>query len=70
ENEHVVAIVRISLANRVASYRFALERLVITTPSTQAVDVERLLNQLQAQIGRYNVLPPTWRREPSLASSN
>lgn len=70
ENEHVVAIVRISLANRVASYRFALERLVITTPSTQAVEVERLLNQLQAHIGRYNVLPPTWRREPSLASSN
>ena len=69
ENEHVVAIVRISLANRVASYRFALERLVITTPSTQAVEVERLLNQLQANIGRYNMLPPTWRREPSLSSS-
>ena len=64
-----MAIVRISLANRMASYRFALERLVITTPSTQAVEVERLLNRLQAQIARYNVLPPTWRREPSLSSS-
>jgi len=70
ENEHVIAIVRISLANRVASYRFALERLVITTPMTQAVEVERLINQLQSVIERYKVLPPTWKREPSLASSN
>jgi len=70
ENEHVIAIVRISLANRVASYRFALERLVITTPMTQAVEVERLINQLQGVIERYRVLPPTWKREPSLAASN
>jgi len=70
ENEHVIAIVRISLANRVASYRFALERLVITTPMSQAVEVERLINQLQGVINRYNTLPPTWKREPSLASSN
>jgi len=30
----------------------------------------RLLNQLQWQIGRYHTLPPTWKREPSLASAN
>jgi hypothetical protein len=70
ENAHVVIIVRQSLQDRVASYQFALERLVIVVPSQQAVDAERLLIQLQTQIARYNTLPPTWRREPSLASTN
>jgi hypothetical protein len=70
ENVHVLDIVRISLANRVASYRFALQRLVISIPSVQAVEAERLLNQLQGQIRRYDTLPPTWRREPSLVSTN
>ena len=70
ENAHVVDIVHQSLSDRVASYHFALERLVITTPSTQAVDAERLLSQLETQIARYDTLPPTWVREPSLASSN
>src|SRR5262245_38128321 len=69
ENVHVLDIVRISLANRVASYRFALEHLVIMTPQVQAVDAERLLNQLQVQISRYDTLPPTWVREPSLVSA-
>lgn len=70
ENVHVIDIVRVSLSNRVASYRYALEHLVIMTPSVQAVETERLLNQLQGQIARYDTLPPTWRREPSLASTN
>ncbi len=70
ENAHVVAIVRQSLSDRVASYHFALERLVITTPSAQAVEAERSLNLLQNQIARYQTLPPTWTREPSLASAN
>ncbi|HET9176186.1 MAG TPA: hypothetical protein VFN84_07495 [Pseudolabrys sp.] len=39
------------------------------TPQIQAVDAERLLNQLQVQISRYDTLPPTWVREPSLASA-
>jgi hypothetical protein len=70
ENAHVVEIVRWSLDDRVLAYQYVLERLVITTPMSQAVDVERLLNQLKSQIARYHALPPTWRREPSLASSN
>jgi hypothetical protein len=69
ENVHVVDIVRVSLANRVVSYRFALEHLVIMTPAVQAVEAERLLNQLQVQMARYDTLPPTWVREPSLASA-
>jgi hypothetical protein len=70
ENAHVVELVRWSLEDRVLAYQYVLERLVIVTPMAQAVEVERLLNQLKATIARYQALPPTWRREPSLASSN
>ena len=70
ENIHVLDIVRISLENRLASYRFALEHLVVSAPSVQAVEAERLLNKLEWQIGRYHTLPPTWKREPSLVSAN
>jgi hypothetical protein len=70
ENRHVVDLVRRSLGDRVAGYQFALERLVVTIPSVQAVDAERLLKQLQNQIVRYDQLPPTWQREPSLARSS
>ncbi len=34
------------LSERVESYRFALERLVIMTPSQEAVEVEDALNRL------------------------
>jgi hypothetical protein len=70
ENARVIAQVRTSVTQRAASYRFALERLVISTPSPQAADAERTLNQLQADITRYRNHPaPTWSREPSLAFS-
>lgn len=68
ENARVIARVRTSLNHRVASYRFSLERLVISAPSPQAVDAERTLNQLQAEVARYRNFPaPTWSRESSLA---
>jgi len=70
ENIHVVTMVRDSLSDRVASYHFALERLVISTPSPLAVEIERSLTLLQNHILRYQTLPPTWMREPSLASAN
>ena len=69
ENASIVALVRETLAQRVSAYRFALERLVITTPSAQAVEVERAINHLQAQIARYRRPAPTWVREQSLAAS-
>jgi hypothetical protein len=70
ENMAVISLVGEKLAQRVASYRFALERLVIMTPLPQAAEVERLLNQLQAQVARYRTWPtPTWVREPSLAAA-
>ena len=70
ENKSLVSLVRTKLTQRVGAYRFALERLVIMTPSPQAVDVERSLNQLQAQMTRYgNRGAPTWAREQSLAAA-
>ncbi len=70
ENASLVSLVRTTLAQRVSGYRFALERLVVMTPSPQAVDVERSLNQLQVQIARYRTRSaPTWVREKSLASA-
>jgi hypothetical protein len=68
ENDRVIAQVRSSLTHRASGYRFALERMVIMAPSPQAVDTERMLNQLQADIARYRSQPaPTWSREQSLA---
>ncbi|MDI1344882.1 MAG: hypothetical protein PSV22_12380 [Pseudolabrys sp.] len=68
ENDRVIAQVRSSLTHRASGYRFALERMVIMAPSPQAVDTERMLNHLQAEIARYRNHPaPTWSREQSLA---
>ena len=70
ENAMLVSLVRAKLTQRVTSYHFALERLVIMTPTQQAVDVERSLNQLQAQIAHYRShSAPTWVREQSLAAA-
>jgi hypothetical protein len=68
ENASIVSLVRAKLAQRISSYRFALDRLVITTPSPQAAAVERALNQLQAQIAHYRRPAPTWVREQNLAT--
>lgn len=71
ENALIIGMVRTSLAQRASAYRYALERLVIMTPESQAVEAERNLNRLQAQIARYRGhLPPTWERERSLAAQN
>lgn len=68
ENAALVSLVRTRLAQRVSAYRYALERMVIMTPSPQAIDVEQSLNQLQALIARYRKAPLPWVREGSLAS--
>jgi hypothetical protein len=70
ENASLVSLVRARLGQRVSAYRFALERLVVQTPSPQAVEVEQSLNRLQALIAYYRAPVPTWAREPSLARSN
>lgn len=57
ENLFIVGWVQHSLAQRAASYRFALERLLIATPSPAAVEAERLLTQLQARIAQSQLVP-------------
>jgi hypothetical protein len=69
ENSSLVSLVRTRLVQRVSAYRFALERLVIMTPSAQAVEVEQSLNQLQALIARYRTPQLPWVREQSLVSA-
>lgn len=71
ENNAVIGIVYTRIAQRIASYRFALGRLVIEAPSPQAVEAEQVLDRLRAQLALYRkMLPPTWLRSPSLAENN
>lgn len=59
ENALIVGWVQTSLGRRAASYHFALERLVIMTPSAMAVDAERALGQMRAQIAEHRRVAPT-----------
>lgn len=68
ENAAIVALVRHSLAHRVSAYHYALERLVIATPSAQAADVEHDLDRLKARIAYYRTHAPTGGQEQSLGS--
>lgn len=71
ENAAIIAQVRDSLDRRVASYRFALERLIIMAPSSQAAQVELMINQLNTTIARYRRgAPLESRAESSLAHNN
>ena len=53
ENRLIVDWVCASLGGREASYRYALERLVLTAPSEAAIDTEQSLNMLRTRIGGY-----------------
>jgi hypothetical protein len=50
ENALIVRWVQQCLEQRVSSYRWALERLVIQAPDNMAADADRLINALAAQI--------------------
>jgi hypothetical protein len=50
ENRLVVSWVEQSLAERTWSYRYAVERLVIASPSPLAVEAERAIDRLRALI--------------------
>jgi hypothetical protein len=49
ENSLIVQWVQQCLEQRVSSYRWALERLVIQTPDNMAADADRLITELAAQ---------------------
>jgi hypothetical protein len=70
ENAAIIAQVRRSVALRVASYKFALERLVIMTPSPAAVQGELMINQLKGTLAQYRNGAPLVRTEGSLARNN
>jgi hypothetical protein len=53
ENEGVIRWVQGSLSERAASYRLALERMVIAAPSQMAVEAERTLALMQQRIAAY-----------------
>jgi hypothetical protein len=57
ENALVVAWVCRSLAERVTSYRFALERLAIGLPSPDAAGTDRSINLLAVRTGQYCKAP-------------
>ena len=56
ENALVIAWVQHSLAERCASYRFALEHLAIAEPERVAGDVDWMLTHLQQEIAAHNLV--------------
>ena len=65
ENQLATGWVQHSLHLRVASYRYALERMVITYPSPLAVEAEQTLNRLALEVEGapfVAVAPPTRRQ--------
>lgn len=57
ENVLIIKWVHRSLIDRVAAYRFALERLVISAPSSMAVEAERQLTLLKMRISQAQFTP-------------
>ncbi len=58
ENKCIVQWVYRSLIDRAASYRFALEHLVVALPSPMAAEAERVLTQLNARIAENRLVEP------------
>lgn len=57
ENRLVIGWVQRSLTDRIASYRFALERLVIAVPSPLAVEADRSIAMLQTRVTDGSLVP-------------
>jgi hypothetical protein len=56
ENALVIAWVQCSLSQRAAAYQYALEHLVVSTPSAVSVDVQRSVALLQTSIAENHVI--------------
>lgn len=52
ENALIIAWVRHSVRERIAAYRYALERCVVATPSPMAAEAEQAIDELQQRISR------------------
>jgi hypothetical protein len=58
ENRLVIGWVYRAVNDRAASYRFAMERLVIHVPSDRAIEVERQWTLLKTRIAQASIVPP------------
>ncbi len=58
ENTLTIGWVHQSLNDRVKSYHFAMERLVIAAPSPMAIEAERQITLMKARIAQARLLPP------------
>jgi hypothetical protein len=61
ENAMIVQWVHICLQQRVASYRYALERLVLHAPDQLAADADRLIGELATRASAYPLGAPAGR---------
>ena len=57
ENRCLVAWVRLAVAERIASYRYAVEHLVIEAPQSAGIPTERALLALKAHQSAFDALP-------------
>ena len=53
ENAAIIAWVCVALKQRVMSYRYALERLVVAVPASSAADADRAIALLQTRRDQY-----------------
>jgi hypothetical protein len=67
ENNLTIAWVERSLAQRCASYRFALNRLAVSEPEDLATNVDISLTLLQQQVATNQLVPPTAFGMPPVA---
>ena len=55
ENRHLIDVVYVRFRERIASYRYALQCLVVLTPSEKAVEAERAIFVLEETLKRLTV---------------
>jgi hypothetical protein len=58
ENRLVIGWVYRAMMDRAASYRFAMERLVIVVPSDRAVEAEQQWTLLKTRLAMASIVPP------------
>jgi len=53
ENKLIIAWVCVALKQRLSSYRYALERLVVAVPASDAAEADRAIGLLATRLGQY-----------------
>lgn len=68
ENAAIVQWAEIALEQRIASYQWTLQRLVLQTPDTLAADADRLIAELASRLKRRDSGVPLSNAEPAIVS--